>query len=92
MIPSAFSPEDEGERGHEQPIRRKKPPVSGRLVEAGVQAYFSILYVRSPASFLVEEIGRSIFLVRVPEMNPRMLWFCQPVAFAISAMVAPPLR
>src|ERR1035437_8032767 len=25
-------------------------------------------------------------------MNPRMLWFCQSVALAISARVAPPLR
>src|ERR1039457_4038607 len=30
--------------------------------------------------------------MRLPEMKPRMLWFCQSVALAISAIVAPSLR
>src|SRR3954447_11709524 len=69
----------------------KKPPVSGRLGEERV-AYLAMWYVRSPASFLVLSTVRPIFLVKLPEMKPRMLWFCQSVALAISAIVAPSLR
>src|ERR1039457_328915 len=58
-------------------------------VEGAGRAYLAILYVRSPASFLVDSTVRPIFLVRFPLMKPRMLWFCQSVALAISAMVAP---
>src|ERR1017187_5757009 len=58
-------------------------------VEGAGRAYLAILYVRSPASFLVDSTVRPIFLVRFPLMKPRMLWFCQSVALAISASVAP---
>jgi hypothetical protein len=33
-----------------------------------------------------------IFFVTFPLRNPRMLWFCQEVALAISAIVAPTFR
>src|ERR1700694_5425019 len=47
--------------------------------------------MRSPASFFDESILTPCFLPAV-EMNPRTLWACQPVAFMISARVAPLAR
>jgi len=38
-------------------------------------AYFAILYVRSPNSFLPDSTVRPIFLVRFPLMKPRIEWF-----------------
>ena len=35
---------------------------------------------------------RTSFFVTCPLTNPRMLWFCHSIAFAISASVAPSLR
>src|ERR1039457_2161794 len=58
-------------------------------VEGGKRAYLATRYVRSPASFLVDSTVRPIFLVRFPLMKPRIEWFCQSVALAISAIVAP---
>src|ERR1017187_8233209 len=49
-------------------------------------------YRRSPSSRLVDPTVRPNFLPRVPLMNPRTLWACQPVAFMTSARVAPPFR
>src|SRR5688572_115592 len=49
-------------------------------------------YVRSPASLFVDSTFRPSFFVTCPLTNPRMLWFCQSVAFAISASVAPSFR
>src|SRR5690349_9123881 len=51
-----------------------------------------MLYTRSPSARLAELTVRPIFLPSAPEMNPRTLCFCQPVAFIISARVAPFLR
>ena len=42
-------------------------------MEGAGRAYLAILYVRSPASFLVDSTVRPIFLVRFPLMKPRML-------------------
>jgi hypothetical protein len=51
--------------------------------------YVTIRYVRSPASFFVDSTFSFIFFVTCALRKPRTLWFCQSVAFAISAMVAP---
>jgi hypothetical protein len=56
--------------------------------EAGVGDYSTIRYVRSP-SVLVDSTFNPIFFVSCPLTNPRIEWFCQSVAFAISASVAP---
>jgi len=66
----------------------KKPPFEERLFCVGgfTQA---IRYVLSPLSLLTDSTVNSIFLVKVPLMKPRMLWFCQLVALASSAIVAP---
>ena len=45
--------------------------------------------ISSPASLFVDSTFSFIFFVTCALRNPRMLWFCQSVAFAISAMVAP---
>ena len=72
-------------------LKQKSRPASGGGSGAGVP-YFAIWYTRSPCSFLMDSTASPIFLVRLPEMKPRMLWFCQSVALAISAIVAPSLR
>src|SRR4030095_1895014 len=41
---------------------------------------------------LVDSTFSPSFLVTCPLTNPQMLWFCQSVAFAISASVAPSFR
>src|SRR5687767_2673565 len=48
--------------------------------------------MRSPESFLEDSTVRPIFFATFPLMKPRMLWSCQSVALAISAVVAPCLR
>ena len=48
--------------------------------------------MRSPASLFVDSTFSPSFLVTCPLTNPRMLWFCQSVALAISARVAPSFR
>ena len=53
------------------------------------RGYFPVRYRRSPAGFVLDSTVMPIFLRRVPLMKPRMLWFCQFVASAISAKVAP---
>jgi hypothetical protein len=50
--------------------------------------YLLLRHRRSPASFFVDSILKPCFFPAV-EMNPRTLWVCQPVAFMISASVAP---
>src|SRR6476620_3424149 len=51
-----------------------------------------MLYTRSPSSRRTDSTVRPIFLPRAPLMNPRTECACQPVAFMISASVAPFLR
>src|SRR5713101_5486866 len=51
-----------------------------------------MLYTRSPSARLAELTISPMFLPSAPLMNPRTLCFCQPVAFIISARVAPFLR
>src|ERR1035437_3971264 len=46
-------------------------------------------YRLSPDSFLLDSTLRPIFLRRAPLRKPRMLWFCQWVALAISVNEAP---
>jgi hypothetical protein len=53
--------------------------------EVGWDCYGRIRYVRSPASFFVDSTFRPIFFPTCALRNPRMLWFCQSVALAISA-------
>jgi hypothetical protein len=49
-------------------------------------------YVRSPSSVLVDVTANPIFLLTVPDKNPRTECGCQPVAFISSLAVAPPGR
>jgi hypothetical protein len=63
-----------------------------RAARARRRLLYFVRYTRSPASFLLDSTASPIFLLRVPEMKPRMLCFCQPVALAISAIDAPALR
>src|SRR5262249_38324285 len=51
-----------------------------------------MLYTRSPSWRLVDSTVMPIFLPNAPLIKPRTLWACQPVAFMISASVAPLLR
>jgi hypothetical protein len=53
--------------------------------------YFPILYVRSPAAFLDDSIFSPPLLPRMLT-KPRTVCGCQPVAFMISASVAPLAR
>src|ERR1035438_10213580 len=46
--------------------------------------------MRSPSSPLLDVTVSPIFLPTVPERNPRMECFCQPLAFISLARVAPP--
>src|ERR1022692_2094713 len=46
--------------------------------------------MRSPSSPLLDVTVRPIFLPTVPERNPRMECFCQPLAFISFARLAPP--
>jgi hypothetical protein len=48
--------------------------------------------VRSFASFRVDWSCIPIFFEIVPLINPRIVWFCQLVALAISAVVSPCFR
>jgi hypothetical protein len=48
--------------------------------------------VRSPSSVFVDVTANPIFLLTVPERNPRNECGCQPVAFISSFAVAPPGR
>src|SRR5258706_15361945 len=48
-----------------------------------------IAYWRSASSPLVDMTVSPIFLPRVPLMNPRTLWACQPVALISSFRVPP---
>lgn len=71
---------------------KSRPEVRAALGRGGAFYLPVIRYTRSPASFLLDSTASPIFLVRVPETKPLIEWFCQPVALAISAIVAPPLR
>jgi len=42
--------------------------------------------MRSADSFFDDRTVRPIFFEIVPLMKPRIVWFCQPVALAISAI------
>ena len=44
---------------------------------------------RSPSSFLTDSTPGPIFFATCALRNARMVWLCQPVALAISAVVAP---
>src|ERR1035441_4637551 len=46
--------------------------------------------MRSPSSPLLDVTASPIFLPTVPERNPRMECFCQPLAFISFARLAPP--
>src|ERR1035437_3938650 len=77
-------------RSHESELLGRKK--AARFRAAGLErgrAYWPILYVLSPASFLLDSTVRPIFLATFPLMKPLMEWFCQSVTLAISAMVAP---
>src|ERR1700675_3908463 len=70
---------------------QKRPPTlaGGGLNRTPVlNLYFLIWYTRSPASVFVDSILRPCFLAAV-DRKPRIECFCQSVAFAISASVAP---
>src|SRR5579864_1801294 len=65
---------------------------SRRRLEAELpERYFPILYVRSPAAFLDDSIFSPPLLPRMLT-KPRTVCGCQPVAFMISASVAPLAR
>src|SRR5215471_11818849 len=66
------------------------PAAGGAAIKADHGSlYFAIRYRRSPESVLSEVMLRSSFFLSVPDRAPRTEWACQPVAFCISARLAP---
>src|ERR1017187_4450497 len=68
----------------------EKPAAAGAGRAKGESwCYLLSEYSRSPSSRLADWTLRPILVPRVPLMNPRTLWDCQPVAFMSSARLAP---
>src|ERR1035437_2245881 len=68
----------------------EKPAAAGAGRAKGENwCYLLRVYSRSPSSRLADWTLRPILVPRVPLMNPRTLWDCQPVAFISSARLAP---
>ena len=53
------------------------------MARGGWIVYWTIRYVRSPASFLEDSTARPIFFVMFPLMKLRILWLCRFVVLAI---------
>jgi hypothetical protein len=60
----------------------KKPPEFGSFF-VNEKCYSAVRYVLSPRSFFADSTLSPGFLVIIPLINPRILWFCQAAASAI---------
>lgn len=69
-----------------QGARTQKPPFRSGLVARSGLTHDPVRPI--PRSLSVRLDLRPSFLITGPLTNPRMLWFCQSVAFAISAGVS----